>query len=132
MAEAMRKMIEELIISPILLGFYTWKCWEMAGYMGPLIIYGYFVVSALTSRLLINPIVDAVFYKESAEGYFRFLHVRFRQFAESITFSRGEGEAKTAADDSLEHLLCSQLVLIYKELPLKCKFFFFCLFTPCG
>lgn len=93
----------------------------MTGYIGPLCIYGYFIFSAVTSRLLINPIVDAIFFKESAEGYFRFLHVRFRQFAEPITFSRGESEAKTAADDSLETLLCSQLNVIYKELPLKCK-----------
>ncbi|KAF9105384.1 hypothetical protein BGX29_000083 [Mortierella sp. GBA35] len=118
-AEAMRKMIEELIISPLLIAFYTWQCWQMAGYIGPLCIYGFFVISSIASRLLISPIVDAVFYKESAEGYFRFLHVRFRQFAESITFSRGEAEAKTAADGSLEVLLCSQLNYVYKELPLQ-------------
>ncbi|KAF9130064.1 hypothetical protein BGW39_003514 [Mortierella sp. 14UC] len=118
-AEAIRKMIEELLISPLLIAFYTWQCYEMAGYIGPLIIYGFFILSTVASRLLINPIVDAIFYKESAEGYFRFLHVRFRQFAESITFSRGEGEAKRAADGSLETLLCSQLDVIYKELPLN-------------
>lgn len=121
LAEALRKMVEDLIISPLSIAFYTWQCWQMTGYIGPLCIYGYFIFSAITSRLLINPIIDAIFFKESAEGYFRFLHVRFRQFAESITFSRGEGEAKTAADDSLENLLISQLNVIYKEVPLKCK-----------
>lgn len=121
LAETLRELVENLIISPLSIGFYTWKCWEITGYMGPLCIYGYFIFSAVTSRLLINPIVDAVFFKESAEGYFRFLHVRFRQFTESITFSRGESEAKSAADDSLENLMCSQLNVIYKELPLKCK-----------
>ncbi|KAG0277296.1 ATP-binding cassette sub- D member 4 [Linnemannia exigua] len=118
-AEAMRKMIEELLISPLLVAFYTWQCYKMAGYVGPLIIYSFFIVSSVVSRFLINPIVDAIFYKESAEGYFRFLHVRFRQFTESITFSRGETEAKTAADNSLESLLSSQLNVIYKELPLN-------------
>ncbi|KAK5827188.1 ABC transporter transmembrane region 2-domain-containing protein [Linnemannia elongata] len=119
LAEALRKMVESLIISPLAIAFYTWQCWQMTGYIGPLCIYGYFIFSAITSRLLINPIVDAIFFKESAEGYFRFLHVRFRQFTESITFSRGEGEAKMAADDSLENLLCSQLNVIYKEVPLN-------------
>ncbi|KAH7057468.1 ATP-binding cassette sub-family D member 4 [Linnemannia elongata] len=119
LAEALRKMVESLIISPLAIAFYTWQCWQMTGYIGPLCIYGYFIFSAITSRLLINPIVDAIFFKESAEGYFRFLHVRFRQFTESITFSRGEGEAKMAADDSLESLLCSQLNVIYKEVPLN-------------
>ncbi|KAG0373081.1 ATP-binding cassette sub- D member 4 [Mortierella sp. AD032] len=119
LAEAIRKMIEDLLISPLLITFYTWQCYKMAGYYGPLIIYGFFIVSSVASRWLINPIVDAIFYRESAEGYFRFLHVRLRQFTESITFSRGEAEAKRAADDSLESLLCSQLNLIYKELPLN-------------
>ncbi|KAI7817319.1 ABC transporter transmembrane region 2-domain-containing protein [Gamsiella multidivaricata] len=118
-SESIRKMVEDLIIIPLLIAFYTWKCWQMTGYVGPLCIYGYFILSTIISRLLINPIVDAVFYKESAEGYFRFLHMRFRQFAESITFSRGEGEAKDRADELLEVLLKTQLDVIYKELPLK-------------
>ncbi|KAF9921187.1 ATP-binding cassette sub- D member 4 [Linnemannia zychae] len=118
-AEAIRLMVQELVLSPLLIAFYTWQCWNMAGYIGPLCIYGCFILSAACSRLLINPIVDAIFYKESAEGYFRFLHVRFRQFAESITFSRGEGEAKRSADDSLESLLRSQLNVVYKEFPLR-------------
>ncbi|KAG0257865.1 hypothetical protein BG011_003718 [Mortierella polycephala] len=79
----------------------------------------YFLLSSIASRMLINPIVDVVFYKESAEGYFRYLHVRFRQFAESITFSRGEDEARRSADESLDVLLLTQLDVIYKELPLK-------------
>ncbi|KAG0295628.1 ATP-binding cassette sub- D member 4 [Dissophora globulifera] len=119
MSESIRKMVEDLIIIPILIAFYTWQCWQMAGYIGPVCIYGYFLLSAIASRLLINPIVDAVFYKESAEGYFRYLHVRFRQYAESITFSRGEGEAKESADELLEVLLKTQLNVIYTELPLK-------------
>ncbi|KAF9428685.1 hypothetical protein BGZ94_001476 [Podila epigama] len=119
LAEALREMVENLIIIPLLIVFYTWQCWAMAGYLGPLCIYGYFILSSVASRILMNPIVDAIFYRESAEGYFRFLHVRFRQFAESIAFSRGEGEAKEGADDSLETLLRSQLNVIYKEVPFK-------------
>ncbi|KAF8936882.1 ATP-binding cassette sub- D member 4 [Dissophora ornata] len=118
MAESIKKMVEDLIIIPLLIAFYTWQCWQMTGYVGPLCIYGYFILSAIISRLLINPIVDAVFYKESAEGYFRYLHVRFRQYAESITFSRGEGEAKESADQLLDVLLKTQLTVIHKELPL--------------
>ncbi|KAF9208939.1 ATP-binding cassette sub- D member 4 [Haplosporangium sp. Z 27] len=118
-AESFSKMVQNLVIIPLLIGFYTWQCWKMTGHIGPLCIYGYFILSTIASRLLINPIVDAVFYKEAAEGYFRFLHVRFRQFSESITFSRGEDEAKESADDMLEILLKTQLDVIHKELPLK-------------
>ncbi|KAI1318823.1 ATP-binding cassette sub- D member 4 [Mortierella claussenii] len=118
-SESMQKMVGDLVITPLLIAFYTYQCWLMTGYIGPLCIYGYFILSTIASRLLINPIVDAVFYKESAEGYFRYLHVRLRQFAESITFSRGEGEAKDSADEMLEVLLKTQLEIIHKELPFK-------------
>ncbi|ORZ23878.1 ABC transporter transmembrane region 2-domain-containing protein [Lobosporangium transversale] len=119
MSESMRKMVEDLIIIPLLIVFYTYQCWMMTGWIGPVCIYGFFLLSTIISRLLINPIVDAVFYKESAEGYFRYLHMRFRQYAESITFSRGEGEAKDSADELLEVLLKTQLDVVYKEVPLK-------------
>ncbi|KAF9117192.1 hypothetical protein BGX27_000041 [Mortierella sp. AM989] len=117
-SESMRKMVEDLVIIPLLIAFYTWQCWQMTGHTGPICIYAYFLLSTIIGRLLINPIVDAVFYKESAEGYFRYLHVRFRQFSESITFSRGEGEAKESADQMLDVLLKTQLDVIHKELPL--------------
>ncbi|KAF9582577.1 hypothetical protein BGW38_000043 [Lunasporangiospora selenospora] len=119
-SETLRKIVVDLVIIPILIGFYTYQCWLMAGYTGPLCIYGYFLLSTVVTRVLINPIVDAVFYRESAEGYFRFLHMRFRQFAESIAFSRGECEAKESANESFEVLLRAQLCVIYKEFPLTC------------
>ncbi|KAF9945181.1 ATP-binding cassette sub- D member 4, partial [Modicella reniformis] len=119
MSETLRRMVADLVITPLLVIFYTFQCWQMAGYTGPLFIYGFFFVSVFISRLLVNPVVDAVFYKESAEGYFRYLHVRFRQFAESITFSRGENEAKHSADEMLEILLRVQLEVVYKEIPLQ-------------
>ncbi|KAF9999798.1 ATP-binding cassette sub- D member 4 [Entomortierella chlamydospora] len=118
-SESIRKMVEDLIILPLLIIFYTWETWKLTGHVGPLCIYGYFFLSTVVSRILINPIVDAVFYKESAEGYFRYLHVRFRQFAEPITFSRGEGEALESANEMLELVLKTQLDVIHKELPLK-------------
>ena len=74
--ESLRKMVVELIIIPLLIIFYTYQCWTLAGYIGPLCIYAYFIISSITSRILINPIVDAIFYKESAEGYFRYTHHR--------------------------------------------------------
>ncbi|KAF9434465.1 ATP-binding cassette sub- D member 4, partial [Entomortierella beljakovae] len=116
---SMGKMVEDLMITPLLIAFYTWQCFKMTGWIGPACIYGYFVFSTVVGRILINPIVDAVFFKEAAEGYFRFLHVRFRQFAEPITFSRGEYEAKEGADSMLDVLLSTQLDVIHKEIPLK-------------
>ncbi|KAF9975222.1 hypothetical protein BGZ73_001204 [Actinomortierella ambigua] len=119
LTDALRKICEELVITPILILYYTYQCWAMAGYIGPLAIYIYFILSSLGTRLVINPIVDAIFDKESAEGYFRYLHMRIRQFAESIAFSHGEEEAKESVDKSLDVLLIHQRNVVYKEFPLE-------------
>ncbi|KAF9344186.1 hypothetical protein BGX26_004674 [Mortierella sp. AD094] len=60
-----------------------------------------------------------ILYMHEEEVDNPYLHVRFRQFAESITFSRGEGEALESANEMLEVLLKTQLDVIHKELPLK-------------
>ncbi|KAF7731507.1 ATP-binding cassette sub- D member 4 [Apophysomyces ossiformis] len=100
-AEVLREIVEKLIISPILIAYYTWQCWSVGGFMGPL------------------PIVNAVFYKELQEGNFRFLHLRLRQYVESIAFSDGEKEENVRARDSLNTLLTFQRTIINKELPLR-------------
>ncbi|KAI9257172.1 ATP-binding cassette sub-family D member 4-like protein [Phascolomyces articulosus] len=117
-ADALREIVEKLIIAPVLVAYYTWKCWSVTGALGPLMIYGYFIVGSILSQVLIRPIVNSVFYKELAEGNFRFLHVRLRQFAEAIAFSRGEREEHARAKESLYTLLDSQRKVVNRELPL--------------
>ncbi|KAJ8651536.1 hypothetical protein O0I10_012900 [Lichtheimia ornata] len=117
-AESLRKIVEDLIIAPILVIYYTWKCWSISGAMGPIMIYGYFIVGSVLSRVLIKPIVNTVFYKELAEGNFRFMHVRLRQFSEPIAFSRGEREEHKQANQKLDNLLAYQRKIVNKELPL--------------
>ncbi|KAI7860777.1 ATP-binding cassette sub-family D member 4 [Circinella umbellata] len=117
-ADALKGIVENLIIAPFLVAYYTWKCWAVTGFLGPFMIYGYFIVGSILSQMLIRPIVNAVFYKELAEGNFRFLHVRLRQFAEAIAFSRGECEEHTRAKESLNILLDNQRKVVNRELPL--------------
>ncbi|KAI8367703.1 ATP-binding cassette sub-family D member 4-like protein [Radiomyces spectabilis] len=118
-SDTLRKIVEQLIIMPLLLISYTWQCWKVSGFMGPLFIYAYFILGSVISRRFIKPIVNAVFYKEAQEGYFRFLHVRLRQYAESIAFSHGEKEENIRAKDSLDSLLVLQRSIVNKELPLN-------------
>ncbi|KAI9287373.1 ABC transporter transmembrane region 2-domain-containing protein [Umbelopsis sp. AD052] len=118
-AEAARDIVEPLVITPALIVYYTWKCWDVGGYLGPLFIYMYFVVGSVISSYLIKPIVELVFRKESCEGNFRYLHVRLREYAESVAFSRGEKEEQIRADKSLDTLLGAQRKVINRELPLE-------------
>jgi hypothetical protein len=50
-----------------------------------------------------------------------YLHVRLREYAESIAFSRGEKEEQIRAQSSLDKLLYAQRKVINKELPLEGK-----------
>ncbi|KAL7319957.1 hypothetical protein PS15m_003032 [Mucor circinelloides] len=118
-AETLRQIVTNLIIAPVMVVYYTYKCWVVTGFAGPLLIYVYFLLGSFISRKFIQPIVNAVFFKELQEGNFRYLHVRLRQYAESIAFCDGEEEENGRAQHSLEKLLTYQRTIVNKELPLK-------------
>ncbi|OAD03035.1 hypothetical protein MUCCIDRAFT_178464 [Mucor lusitanicus CBS 277.49] len=118
-AETLRQIVTNLIIAPVMVVYYTYKCWIVTGFAGPLLIYVYFLLGSFISRKFIQPIVNAVFFKELQEGNFRYLHVRLRQYAESIAFCDGEEEENGRAQHSLETLLTYQRTIVNKELPLK-------------
>ncbi|KAG9296398.1 hypothetical protein G9A89_014990 [Geosiphon pyriformis] len=118
-SQTLRDIFEHILISPILITYYTYKCWAVSGYMGPLLIYIYFIVGTIVTHFFIAPIVNLVFRKEYYEGNFRYLHVRIRQFAESIAFSRGEHAEAQRLDSYLQYLLCYQRRIIDKELSLQ-------------
>ncbi|RUS19090.1 ABC transporter transmembrane region 2-domain-containing protein [Endogone sp. FLAS-F59071] len=133
-ADTTRTICEDLIISPLLIIYYTYQCWRVGGVLGPLLIYVYFAIGSFSSRAFISPIVNVVFLKEFHEGNFRyqcdithlgscfvnsFLHIRLRQFAESIAFSRGEKEENVRLERSLNALLSYQRSIVNKELPLQ-------------
>ncbi|ORX62786.1 ATP-binding cassette sub-family D member 4-like protein [Hesseltinella vesiculosa] len=118
LTETLFMIMEKLVMAPVLVVIYTWQCWSVAGFLGPFLIYTYFILGSIISRRLIQPIVRSVFYKELEEGNFRFLHVRLRQFAESIAFSQGETEEKERANSGLNSLLALQRSIINKQLPL--------------
>lgn len=109
--------------------YYTYECWIVTGFAGPLLIYVYFILGSFISKKFIQPIVNAVFFKELQEGNFRYLHVRLRQYAESIAFCDGEEEEKVRATKSLDTLLTYQRSIVNKELPLKSNLYIDALYT---
>ncbi|KAG1054947.1 hypothetical protein G6F43_003061 [Rhizopus delemar] len=116
-AETLQEIITTLIISPVLVIYYAFKCWMVTGFSGPLIILIYFLVGSLVSRKLIQPIVNAVFYKEYEEGNFRsYFHVRVRQYIESIAFCDGEKDEINRANQKLDILLTYQRSIVNNEL----------------
>lgn len=60
---------------------------------------GYFLVAVLITTCLLIPVARATFRANQAEGNFRYLHARIREFSESITFINGQAnELKKAGD----------------------------------
>ena len=70
-SETLRQIVSQLIIAPIMVLYYTYKCWIVTGFAGPFVIYVYFFLGSFLSKKFIQPIVNAVFFKELQEGNFR-------------------------------------------------------------
>lgn len=71
-----QKIVQGLIISPFTIAYYTYQCHTSAGYLGPLSIYGYFIVGTIVNKLIMSPIIALVIKQERLEGDFRFKHMQ--------------------------------------------------------
>ncbi|KAI9142216.1 ABC transporter transmembrane region 2-domain-containing protein [Paraphysoderma sedebokerense] len=113
------KVIEQLIIAPFLIAYYTYNCWTIAGYTGPLFIYSYVILGFLVSSGLVKPLIKLVFVKEKKEGDFRYIHSQVRANAESVSFLGGESAERQRMEVSLFSLLKTQLSIIKRQLALE-------------
>ncbi|KAJ1823306.1 hypothetical protein LPJ60_001663 [Coemansia sp. RSA 2675] len=115
LSSSMATILPELLIAPFLIAYYTVRCWSMAGPLGPLAIYVYFVAGALCTRAVMPPIIRRVYQQEREEGNFRFQEIRITEFAESIAFFAGEDRERTAADAALGRVIGVQHALLRKQ-----------------
>jgi len=113
--DVFRKASIVFIISPFTVGYYTYQCYKSSGYLGPLLIYGYFIVGTIVNKLIMTPIVTLVVKQEKLEGDFRFKHMQIRGNAESIAFYRSGGLEKRKTNSRLQTLLQTQQRLINFE-----------------
>ncbi|RKP13864.1 ABC transporter transmembrane region 2-domain-containing protein [Piptocephalis cylindrospora] len=114
-AFSIRTILQKLALSPVLIGYYTYECWNLAGPAGPGIIYGFFVVSAIISKFVMSPVVRAIYSRERQEGAFRYQHTRVLTNAEAIAFHRGETRERRVLDRALEYLLTLQRRIVHRE-----------------
>uniref|UniRef100_A0A8C7JBI7 ATP-binding cassette, sub-family D (ALD), member 4 n=1 Tax=Oncorhynchus kisutch TaxID=8019 RepID=A0A8C7JBI7_ONCKI len=109
-------MVSRLIISPFTLVYYTYQCFYSTGWIGPVSIFGYFIVGTITNKILMGPIVSTLFEQEKLEGDFRFKHMQIRSNAESAAFYRAGKVEHMRTDRRLQTLLRCQKSLMNKEL----------------
>ncbi|XP_054876089.1 ATP-binding cassette sub-family D member 4 isoform X4 [Poeciliopsis prolifica] len=112
----MSTMASRLIVSPFTISYYTYQCFCSTGWIGPVSIFGYFVVGTIANKILMGPIVSTLFEQEKLEGDFRFKHMQIRVNAESAAFYRAGKVEHMRTDRRLQVLLETQKSLINKEL----------------
>ncbi|KAJ1913449.1 hypothetical protein IWQ60_009202 [Tieghemiomyces parasiticus] len=88
-AVASSELLQQLVLSPILVVYYTVETWEITGYFGPLLIYLFFVLGTIISRFLMTPVISLTWAQERQEGTYRFQHVHVRNHAGPLTMQRG-------------------------------------------
>ncbi|XP_037688234.1 lysosomal cobalamin transporter ABCD4 isoform X1 [Choloepus didactylus] len=109
-------MASKLIISPFTLGYYTYQCFQSTGWLGPVSIFGYFILGTMVNRILMGPIVAKLVQQEKLEGDFRFKHMQIRVNAEPAAFYRAGHVEHMRTDRRLQRLLQTQRELMSKEL----------------
>ncbi|XP_044780672.1 lysosomal cobalamin transporter ABCD4 isoform X3 [Bubalus bubalis] len=92
-------MASKLIISPFTLIYYTYQCFRSTSWLGPVSIFGYFILGTVVNRLVMGPIVAKLVQQEKLEGDFRAGHVEHMR-----------------TDRRLQRLLKTQRELMSKEL----------------
>ncbi|XP_042725752.1 lysosomal cobalamin transporter ABCD4 isoform X3 [Lagopus leucura] len=86
------------------------------GWLGPVSIFGYFVIGTIINKMLMSPIVSKLVQQEKLEGDFRFKHMQIRVNAEPAAFYRAGRVEHMRTDRRLQSLLQTQRELIGKEL----------------
>nr|XP_004649471.3 lysosomal cobalamin transporter ABCD4 isoform X2 [Jaculus jaculus] len=109
-------MASRLMVSPFTLSYYTYQCFQSTGWLGPVSIFGYFILGTVVNRTLMGPIVAKLVQQEKLEGDFRFKHMQIRVNAEPAAFYRAGHVEHMRTDRRLQRLLQTQKELMSKEL----------------
>ncbi|XP_015674864.1 ATP-binding cassette sub-family D member 4 [Protobothrops mucrosquamatus] len=109
-------MASKVIISPFTLAYYTYQCFYSTGWLGPLSIFGYFIIGTIVNKFLMSPIISKLVHQEKLEGDFRFKHMQLRVNAESVAFYRAGEVEHMRTNYKLQNLLKTQRELMGKEL----------------
>ncbi|KAG1944336.1 lysosomal cobalamin transporter ABCD4-like [Pimephales promelas] len=116
LCKQMSTMASRLLISPFTVTYYSYQCFNSAGWIGFVSIFGYFVAGTIVNKILIGPIVSMLVEQEKLEGDFRFKHMQIRVNAESAAFFRAGKVEHMRTDRRLQMLLSTQRSLMNKEL----------------
>jgi ATP-binding cassette subfamily D (ALD) protein 4 len=116
LALAVGYILEKIVISPLLMVYYTVQLVQIDGWNAPLCLLAFFIVSMLISRVLIGPMARIIFKKEEKEGDLRYVHLRLLNSVDQVCFLTGQNAEKKVLDSKLVDLLIYQKYLIYWQM----------------
>ncbi|GAU92943.1 hypothetical protein RvY_04954-2 [Ramazzottius varieornatus] len=123
MCDKLGTIAATLIIAPFRIAYYSYKSFITTTYIGPLGIFGYFIIGTIATKLLMSPVINYVVKQEKREGDFRFKHVQIRTNAESLAFYDCGHLEERRLNSRLSKLLSVELNLTNFQLPLNCMLF---------
>lgn len=110
------KIFAQVIVCPFTIAYYIWETWKRAGYLGPIIVIGLFVLSTIMNKFLMSPVVSYIYQNEKLEGHFRFSLVQTRVRAESIAFYRSGQNERDKNTKKLRNLINVQNNMFFKRI----------------
>ena len=117
--QQMSVILPDVIVSPFIIAFYTYRSFVIIGYIGPLGCLLFFIISTLLNKSLISSVLQWVYLQQKYEGNFRFEHIHVRNEAESIAFLSGHTFEFNKSEKLFKQLISVQENLILREFYLK-------------
>jgi len=118
------ELCSKTIVVPGVIIYYSIKTWILVGWVGPVLIYGYFLIGLTLNKFIMDTISVWMFRQEKLEGDFRFAHQHIRTNSEAVAFYRGQEREKSHLNSSLDKALVNQRGLIFREFILDVTSYF--------
>lgn len=107
-----------ILCLPFVIIYYTVVLWDILGWLGPTCCYIYFFVGFMVSSRFMKAIVPLAYKRECLEGNFRYSHVQFRNFVETIYLLQGDEVESARMSNSFDKLFQNTIEIIYAHIPL--------------
>ncbi|XP_065280562.1 lysosomal cobalamin transporter ABCD4-like isoform X1 [Dermacentor albipictus] len=124
LCQVLSDIVPTLLISPFTIAYYSYQSFSVAGYIGPLAVFVYFIISTVVSKLLITRVVPRVYELEKQEGRFRYKHTQIRANSESVAFLDGEFAELDSTEEHLLELVKAQQSVYNRQFPLNLGVYF--------
>ncbi|CBJ30684.1 ATP-binding cassette, sub-family D, member 4 [Ectocarpus siliculosus] len=118
---AFATVLHETLVAPGLVAFYTWYLVGMFGWVAPVACYVYFIVASAINWAVVKTVVPAVYWKDKAEGTFRYDHAWLRTHSESVVFcgvGAVEGRERDRLGESFNAVVTAWWEVIRRHVPL--------------